>query len=150
MKHLDQAEAHNHLATREIAAFLRNVLDIQRDSEAMVYITAVGGVPFADYIQGLPTQFMEIHSKITKPPQQLIGCGEGVGGDREDPSFCEQWRIRATGLESGPTCIGHGLHGYDRPQQMLEGGMQMTGGGWILRAKCRVESTCTGGAGDAG
>lgn len=61
VKHLDQAEAHNHLATREIAAFLRNVLDIQRDSEAMVYITAVGGVPFADYIQGLPTQFMEIH-----------------------------------------------------------------------------------------
>jgi len=52
VKHLEAAEGHQHPATRELASFLRNIKGIQQDPESMVYITAVGGVPFANYIQG--------------------------------------------------------------------------------------------------
>ena len=52
VKHLEAAEGHQHPATRELASFLRNIQGIQQDPESMVYITAVGGVPFANYIQG--------------------------------------------------------------------------------------------------
>ena len=52
-QHLAQAEGHPNPVTRSIAAFLRK-LETLRDPEAIVYVSAVGGHPFTNYIEGPP------------------------------------------------------------------------------------------------
>ena len=102
VKHLEAAAlGHQHPATRELASFLRKIKEIQ-DPEFIVYITAVGGVPFANYIQG----------PITNP---MIFHGKRCHGVR---NWC---RIHSTSLESWAPGTGYGLYGHYCPGKMFAG-----------------------------
>ncbi|CAJ1393785.1 unnamed protein product [Effrenium voratum] len=51
-EHLARGKQHKHPVSRKIASFLLGVEDILQNSDAMVFVTAVGGMPFANYIRG--------------------------------------------------------------------------------------------------
>ncbi|CAE7530724.1 clpX [Symbiodinium necroappetens] len=46
------AGKHGHSLTRLVTSFLAQLKSVQEDPEVMVYVTAVGGLPFANYITG--------------------------------------------------------------------------------------------------
>ena len=62
-EHLARGKQHKHPVSRKIASFLLGVEDILQNSDAMVFVTAVGGMPFANYIRGpgLPKLHTYLH-----------------------------------------------------------------------------------------
>lgn len=76
VKHLQAAEGHRHPATGEIASFLKNIREIQQDPETMVYITAVGGEPFANYIQGFRLRMA--HANCQPNNRSILRDGMGL------------------------------------------------------------------------
>lgn len=118
VKHLQAAEGHQHPATGEIASFLKNIKEIQQDPETMVYITAVGGEPFANYIQGFP-----LRAHANYQPKVLKVSFDGLGIMQDLVSLVEDFpaRICTTCSESWAFCTGHCLHGFHCLGSMLAG-----------------------------
>ncbi|CAE7380282.1 clpX [Symbiodinium pilosum] len=52
LEHLTAADRHANELTRQVTSFLKQVRAVREDPEVMVYVTAVGGLPFSDYITG--------------------------------------------------------------------------------------------------
>ena len=98
---MEEASRHQHPVSREIAAFLRKIKEIQQDSEAMVYITAVGGVPFSNYIRGHPFDCWNLAIKSLSNARDCRICWKST----------ESWDIS----------FGHGLHGYHCLGEMSAG-----------------------------